>query len=279
MTKASFRTLVVLSAVSGMLGLLVALASEQRLPTELRKYLESQHSVEATTTDWVLLFVFVPLALAGVASFIGMLRFATWSRPLAVGTSLVGLAGLPLFGPTVEPGTTTALYHLGSMFFGATIAVSYFSPAAPWFRKDSTRMRADVRIWLDEIAGPVIIVPAATGVVYCNQVDGVACVHRELEGFLLPLPVNRASIFSPDWWYRSFNRRCAGDTDVWNEAMAELARTVETGEEVIDLRVESHPENSEAWVHVSFSLRDSGQADALAADGRIRGVLTWENCD
>lgn len=33
---------------------------------------------------------------------------------------------------------------------------------------------------------PMIVVPAPTGIVYCDQVNGVACEYREVEGFADP---------------------------------------------------------------------------------------------
>ena len=79
---------------------------------------------------------------------------------------------------------------------------------------------------------PTIIVPAATGVIYCNQVDGIACVQRALEGYLLPLPHIDDEIFSPDWWETNYNRRMAGDDHHWDEVCrriaAWLARECET---------------------------------------------------
>ena len=54
------------------------------------------------------------------------------------------------------------------------------------------------RVFLWSLPNPVIIVPAATGVVYCNQVDGSACGRRELEGYLVPLPRVDSQVFSPN---------------------------------------------------------------------------------
>ena len=107
---------------------------ESTLPPPLQEYLEREQNAEVTAMDFVLLLIWIPLLVAVVASYVGMLRFARWSRPLALATSAVGVVALPLFGPTVEPGTTTALFHLASMIFGAIVAVAYCSPtAAAWF--------------------------------------------------------------------------------------------------------------------------------------------------
>lgn len=94
---------------------------------------------------------------------------------------------------------------------------------------------------------PVIIVPAATGVVYCNQVDGVTTQHLELEGYLIPLP----------------------KLDVTN-ACGEIPR---------DVRVDRDASNFEAWIHVRFVFPTlDSEADEIGTMP-IAGVLTWENSD
>ena len=48
-------------------------------------------------------------------------------------------------------------------------------------------MAAPLRIFLDPLPYPVVIVPAPTGVIYACQVGGTACLQREVEGYLVPL--------------------------------------------------------------------------------------------
>jgi hypothetical protein len=64
-----------------------------------------------------------------------------------------------------------------------------------------------IRIDLYELDDPVILVPAPTGIRYRNQVNGVVCERRELEGYVLPLARTDDETFSADWWYANFNRR------------------------------------------------------------------------
>lgn len=136
-----------------------------------------------------------------------------------------------------------------------------------------------MRVLLWSIDTPMIIVPSNTGVVYCNQVDGVACVQRELEGFLIPLPVNRSRVFSPEWWYKHFNRRCKGDELAWADTMEELRRSIDVGDNIANFSVEEHVENCEAWVHVAFDLLLAPDESDTQPSRRLTGVLTWENCD
>jgi hypothetical protein len=126
-------------------------------------------------------------------------------------------------------------------------------------------------------------VPAATGVIYCNQVGGLACVHRALEGYLVPLPRVDDDVFSPEWWERHYNRRVAGDEGDWQAACRRiehaLAGLLSSGERPEHIEVVPHPENEEAWVHVVFDLPELGESGNDDEVVRLRGVLTWENCD
>ena len=66
-----------------------------------------------------------------------------------------------------------------------------------------------VYLWDIDLESSLIIVP--TRVTYAAQIDGVACVQRELEGVVVPLPKLSARVFTPDWWYKNYNRRTRGD--------------------------------------------------------------------
>jgi hypothetical protein len=138
-------------------------------------------------------------------------------------------------------------------------------------------------VYLWSLPNPAIVVPSATGIVYCNQTDGVATVHRELEGWLLPLPKCQAEVFEPHWWERHFNSRVSGDHEAWAQITQEIEAAVRSvassGEAPTDLEVVPHRDNCEAWVHVSFLFPDLGPNADRQAFVPMNGVLTWENCD
>ena len=123
-------------------------------------------------------------------------------------------------------------------------------------------MRGDRYVYLWSIPNPVVVVPGKTGIVYCNQTDGVATVHRELEGWIIPLPKCDAEVFKPAWWEKHFNRRVSGDNEAWSVVVREIEAGVRNilsgGEAPTNLEVVSHPDNCEAWVHVSFLFPDLG---------------------
>ena len=138
-------------------------------------------------------------------------------------------------------------------------------------------------VYLWSLENPVIIVPGPTGIVYCNQVDGLATLQRQLEGWLIPLPRIEAKVLQPGWWYRNLNHRTPGDEQEWGQVCREiesaLSVVLSSGEAPTQVTVLPHPDNCEAWVHVSFLFPELGRDGS--EDGRVpmQGVLTWENCD
>lgn len=139
-----------------------------------------------------------------------------------------------------------------------------------------------VHLW--SLPNPVILVPASTGITYCNQVDGVSCVQRALEGFVIPLPEMSSHVFNPDWWEKHVNRGAA-KADEWPmlcDAIEQAVRTAPSGGETVrELRVmRDASENAEAWVHVRFLLPNLGPDAQKATDwAPFEGILTWQNCD
>jgi predicted MFS family arabinose efflux permease len=142
-TKKQFRAAVTLSMVLGILGLTAFFVGQAGLPAPLREYLETTKTAEPTALGWALFAIGIPLIMGGIASFIGMLSFKHWSRPLAVATCVTGNLLLPLFGPTVEPGITTAFYYASCMLFGAVLSLAYYSPAATWFSSSAAAEQCD----------------------------------------------------------------------------------------------------------------------------------------
>lgn len=137
MTRNQFRSLVVLSMALALLASTESCLGQSGLPAPLREHLEHQRETDLTRTEWIVVAIALPVFVAGIASFVGMLRFSRRSRPLAIATTAVAVALLPLTGPTVEPGTATALFHASSMLYGAVLALAYCSPAANWFHGET----------------------------------------------------------------------------------------------------------------------------------------------
>src|SRR3954471_23180652 len=95
-------------------------------------------------------------------------------------------------------------------------------------RRDDVGMNIGGCLWDAELGSPGIIVAAPTGIVYEQQVNGVACDHRSLEGFYVPLPATTAPIFDPGWWELNENMRSSGGIGVetWRSRAVEIERVL-----------------------------------------------------
>lgn len=133
-----------------------------------------------------------------------------------------------------------------------------------------------ISLW--NLCGAAIIVPAHTGVVYSNQVNGTACFQEQREGLLVPLNND----YAPRSYEQSLEfalRSVFQDSEQLNAEKAEHVQAVlrkfqETrGVEVNMSRV---AESYEAWVHVT--LHDVEFASYSGFEG-TEGVLTWPNSD
>ena len=133
MTKRRFRIAVILPAVVAGLALIADLAGESSLPVPLQEHLDNELEGAFTASQWIIIALALPIVAGWLASFFGMLSFRPHSRSLSIAVALVSLVLYPLWGPTVEPGLTTALTELSSMLYGAVVAISYYPPVSNWF--------------------------------------------------------------------------------------------------------------------------------------------------
>lgn len=139
------------------------------------------------------------------------------------------------------------------------------------------------RIYLWSLPNPVILVPAETNIIYCNQVNGIATEHRECEAFLIPLPWINSDIFQPIWWEQNCNRRHPNDTKEWWTSVFEKMEKVLnhlpfSGENPTNIQVIATDSNVEAWVQVQFQFpHDAGTNTSHFH--QWKGILTWQNSD
>jgi hypothetical protein len=143
-------------------------------------------------------------------------------------------------------------------------------------------MQAPIVIDLTDAAGFGLIVARPTGVSYFNQVGGVACLHKSLEGFYVPFWLNEeqddleplrltplanlfVSLFGECGYYTGIDEKMADEAD------ALLASRFLTRELLVDRT--RLAETNEAWVWVT------GRCEAVSELGEIAGVLTWQNSD
>lgn len=127
------RALVVGEWLAVAAGLAVDQCLWGSLPEPLRSYEPSWDSLSWAVAAPILeILVVLP---ASIVASIGV--FALWrpARSLYTAVTILGLAGLPAFGPAVTSAWSSLLYALSSLATGATLALLYLSPAARHFGK------------------------------------------------------------------------------------------------------------------------------------------------
>ena len=127
----------------------------------------------------------------------------------------------------------------------------------------------EVTLW--QIDGPILIASHKTGVFYKNQVDGVLTKQAYIEGFIIPLPINKLiseTIFSDEFWLGlDWNKKNTKATVDKNTKELEK-RINKLG--IYRLKDFKITDNSiEAWFECRFIYNEKV----------YDGVITWENSD
>jgi hypothetical protein len=130
MTVRTFRRLLILSVVLPIVGALVSVATEHRLPSQLREYVAAQ---SATLPSTVTLVGCLILLGAWIAAVVGLYRLKPFGRRLFLLTLVVGLTLTPALGPYVDSGWGQLFYQATFVLDGLLVALMYWSPLAEQF--------------------------------------------------------------------------------------------------------------------------------------------------
>lgn len=126
--KRSLRILIVVDLILIVISGIVSIVGEAWLPEQLQAFEQARAEADATTSDWVLMIVGVPLVIAVLMSFIGLLVFWHPARPLYFATLVAAALLTPFGGSYVTPGWAQAIDGVSSIVSGVLLAVIYFSP-------------------------------------------------------------------------------------------------------------------------------------------------------
>lgn len=133
-----------------------------------------------------------------------------------------------------------------------------------------------VSLW--NLCGAAVIVPANTGVIYSNQVNGTACFQEQLEGLLVPL----SNDYLPQDYKQSLEfelRSLFRGAEMFNtEKAQQVQAALESFQESRGVKVNMTrvTQSYEAWVHVT--LHDVEFSVYSGFEG-AEGILTWPNSD
>lgn len=143
-----------------------------------------------------------------------------------------------------------------------------------------------VRVLLWEHVGTGLIIAAPTGVVYVNQVGGIACEQRELEGLFVPIGNDVSSdgqlISAENELFDAF--RGAGErfsvaaADRFDALLEAYGRAHWIPMGLVRADRERLAESTEAWVHVVVEGGDPGMP-VSGIRWPARAILTWTNSD
>lgn len=132
-------------------------------------------------------------------------------------------------------------------------------------------------VTLDEFDGLGLILLHPSGVLYTNQVAGYGCLHPEVEGIFVPLPVQvgRREIHALQQHFR-------GSWHPLTDADAQVVDGVFQANNLGYLRVDRArlADSYEAWVYVTVDHPQQDREAALFHGFTTRaGVVTWMNSD
>jgi hypothetical protein len=140
-------------------------------------------------------------------------------------------------------------------------------------------MRKQTTVFLYEISGLALIVPASTGIVYRNQTGGHACLPSQAEGYLVPFAGEMQercdrlpSHFTGPKWGGWCSERI--DVETADEIDTVLADVFRRDQIVVDRA--KLDMSWEAWVHVKIV---SPLLSLVEHAEPTEAILTWPNSD
>ncbi len=120
------RALLILQWILIVAGVALSLALESHLPVELQAWLKAQADGSITTTDWLLLFLGIPLLVVMIVGSVGLFMLRRWGAWLYLITTSLGTTLMPFTGPTVDHVVADAVDEIALIFSGVVIGIAFF---------------------------------------------------------------------------------------------------------------------------------------------------------
>jgi hypothetical protein len=123
------RLLTIGSLFLGGISVAASFAENDLLPEPLREW-NADQSLDWSPPTLIAVVVFLVLIIfAWIVASVALLQLKKWGAWLHLGTTLVGLAVLPFFGPFVIHGVSYVIESLGALVNGCLYGVAFFSTA------------------------------------------------------------------------------------------------------------------------------------------------------
>lgn len=135
-----FRTLLIASVVTGLLGAFLDVIFPGLVPASIQKAFDELPPPPGPALFGAGALVLVTFGGA-VASVVGLYAFQPWARPLAVWMTILGFLFHPLLGVSMQSGWAQLLLDVSSILWGAVLAMSFVSSLSSRF---SSRIRPNI---------------------------------------------------------------------------------------------------------------------------------------
>jgi hypothetical protein len=132
MTDRGFRALVVLELVAVLASAAIGVTFPELLPESLSDAYRAVEGESFVEHSWGWM-VALPLVLAALASYVGLLLFKPWGRSLGLLITVAGVALAPMSGPMVASWLESGLYDLANIAWGGILALAYYGPVSARF--------------------------------------------------------------------------------------------------------------------------------------------------
>lgn len=164
---------------------------------------------------------------------------------------------------------------------------------------------------------PCLIIPCKSGIIIKQQTGGLSCTHHEVEGIVLPLPMQGYDLHQFMNALEVLHPGCYGNSLTFEEACKLDSNVIKRYNVPLEVNKEKISESTEAWVYVRIMGKDDkwpyrpGSSEVwgykrfakkikpditeeevvqllttnilenpmLADFAGEEAILTWENCD
>jgi hypothetical protein len=137
MSVSSFRRILIIWWLVGVLCVVVNAATQTYLPAELAGYVAKNAAAEPTDFEFAGIILGLLLLLALGIGSIGLFFLRSWARDTFLLANVLGVFLTPFFGPSVMSEWASGVSYLSSILTGGILFVLYLSPLSQSFNRDA----------------------------------------------------------------------------------------------------------------------------------------------
>lgn len=136
MSKNQFRAVIILSLLAAVIAGVYDYIWPDPIAEKIFDYIiKTEPELEGTKYIVVIVLGFIVVIMA-IVSFVGLLRFKSWSRHVYSAGFVCALFLYPFMGVTVYSGISQIFYDLSMVLSGVVLALVYYSPVAEYYKSE-----------------------------------------------------------------------------------------------------------------------------------------------